>query len=53
MLIMIRFIKAKDSLAWSTSFSAVIKTSQELRILSTVTLDCQATKIVMNTGSQL
>jgi len=29
------------------------KTSQELRMLSTVTLDCQVTKIVMNLGSQL
>ena len=29
------------------------KTSQELRMLSSVTLDCQATKIVMNSGSQL
>ena len=29
------------------------KTSQELRMLSTVTLDCHVTKIVMNSGSQL
>ena len=29
------------------------QTSQELRMLSTVTLDCQVTKIVMNLGSQL
>ena len=29
------------------------KTSQELRMLSTVTLDCQVTKIVKNLGSQL
>ena len=29
------------------------ETSQELRMLSTVTLDCQVTKIVMNSGSQL
>ena len=29
------------------------KTSQELRMLSSVTLDCQVTKIVMNSGSQL
>ena len=29
------------------------KTSQELRILSTVTLDCQVIKIVMSSGSQL
>ena len=29
------------------------KTSQELRMLSSVTIDCQVTKIVMNSGSQL
>ena len=29
------------------------KTSQELRMLSSVTLDCQVTKIVMNSDSQL
>ena len=29
------------------------KTSQELRMLSSITLDCQVTKIVMNSGSQL
>ena len=29
------------------------KTSQELQILSSVTLNCQVTKIVMNSGSQL
>ena len=29
------------------------ETSQELWMLSTVTLDCQVTKIVMNSGSQL
>ena len=30
-----------------------VKTSQELRMLSNVTLNCQVTKIVMNSGSQL
>ena len=29
------------------------KTSQELRMLSSVTLNCQVTKIVINSGSQL
>ena len=29
------------------------KTSQELRMLSNVTLNCQVAKIVMNSGSQL
>ena len=30
-----------------------VKTSQELRMLSSVTINCQVTKIVMNSGSQL
>ena len=30
-----------------------LKTSQELRMLSSVTINCQATNIVMNSGSQL
>ena len=29
------------------------KTSQELRMLSSVTINCEVTKIVMNSGSQL
>ena len=29
------------------------KTSQELRMLSSVTINCQVTKILMNPGSQL
>ena len=29
------------------------KTLQELRMLSSVTVNCQVTKIVMNSGSQL
>ena len=38
-----------------TSFEedCVKKTSQELRMLSSVTLNCQVTKIVMDSGSQL
>ena len=32
---------------------ALKKTSQELRMLSSVTINCQITKIVMNSGSQL
>ena len=31
----------------------VYKTSQELRMLSSVAINCQITKIVMNSGSQL
>ena len=34
-------------------FHSIVKTSQELRMLSSVTLNCQATKIVMDSGSQL
>ena len=30
-----------------------MKTSQKLRMLSSVTINCQITKIVMNSGSQL
>ena len=32
---------------------AYFKTSQELQMLSSVTINCQVTKIVMNSGSQL
>ena len=32
-------------------FSTVFKTSQELQMLSNVTLNCQVAKIVMNSGS--
>ena len=52
-------IKIKDViLALSCTFGFInlnvfSKTSQELRMLSSVTLNCQATKIVMNSGSQL
>ena len=47
---------------YSNSFSEAVyiqineecaKTSQELRMLSSVTINCQVTKIVMNSGSQL
>ena len=36
-----------------TSEYSIKQTSQELRMLSSVTLHCQVTKIVMNSGSQL
>ena len=36
-----------------TYFNTEIKTLQELRMLSSVTLNCQVTKIVMDSGSQL
>ena len=34
-------------------FKILPKTSQELRMLSSVTINCQITKIVINSGSQL
>ena len=37
----------------TTKTVSTTETSQELRMLSTVTLNCQVTKIVMNSGSQL
>ena len=45
----------KNSLAQTRLFCETQpgETSQELRMLSSVTLDCQVTKIVMNSGSQL
>ena len=33
--------------------SLCVQTSQELRMLSSVTINCQVTKIVINPGSQL
>ena len=61
-----RFIRTAALIGWLAVFflvlksggtseksHPVIKTSQELRMLSSVTLDCQVTKIVMNSGSQL
>ena len=46
------------SMAYGYAFSLdfiphFFKTSQELRMLSSVTINCQITKIVMNSGSQL
>ena len=38
---------------WYTDEVSQAKTSQELRMLSSVTINCQITKIVMNSGSQL
>ena len=35
------------------NFTDGVQTSQELRMLSSVTIDCQITKIVMDSGSQL
>ena len=50
--ICIQTFKHTDSsrLLWSREFT---KTSQELRMLSSVTINCQVTMIVMNSGSQL
>ena len=40
----------KYNYVWFDDFQ---QTSQELRMLSSVTINCQITKIVMNSGSQL
>ena len=45
-----------DRIIQTISYMRVLqymKTSQELRMLSSVTINCQTTKIVMNSGSQL
>ena len=42
-----------NSFMITNSSSLQKKTSQELRMLSAVTLNCQVTKIVINSGSQL
>ena len=53
------FLKEYISLHHNSTYSDILKDSflketlQELRILSTVILNCQVTKIVMNSGSQL
>ena len=39
--------------AHECSYEYLLKTSQELQMLSSVTINCQVTKIVMNSGSQL
>ena len=45
--------KAKSAIKESVILDDSSKTSQELRMLSSVTLNCQATKIVMDSGAQL
>ena len=42
-----------STLILSVGVDSPYKTSQELRMLSSVTIDCQVTKIVINPGSQL
>ena len=46
---------SRDELKISSSVLIVLlqQTLQELRMLSSVTINCQITKIVMNSGSQL
>ena len=38
---------------YQSAFNTQKETSQELRMLSNVTLNCQVAKVVMNSGSQL
>ena len=52
------FSPVQTNVHWSLplQFGCIVieyKTSQELRMLSSVTINCQITKIVMNSGSQL
>ena len=51
------FLYAVKVLLENTQYQEILiklnKTSQELRMLSSVTINCQVTKIVMNSGSQL
>ena len=46
-------VKKEFQKMWAIALQKYKKTSQELRMLSSVTLNCQVTKIVMNSGSQL
>ena len=50
-----RDVYIKTTLRWRAHDQIYIhlQTSQELRMLSSVTINCQLTKIVMNSGSQL
>ena len=48
-----RYLASPDALELLLVTKADIQTSQELRMLSSVTINCQITKIVMNSGSQL
>ena len=51
----IRHTQRSRGVYWWRHLSAICieETSQELRMLSSVTINCQVTKIVMNSGSQL
>ena len=46
-------VKAYSGQAKLPEIRSIKETSQELRMLSSVTINCQITKIVMNSGSQL
>ena len=47
------FIDISQFWGWFDKWCPFSKTSQELRMLSSVTINCQVTKIVMTSGSQL
>ena len=49
----ILFPTAAIPIIMSATFCPLKKTSQELRMLSSVTINCKITEIVMNSGSQL
>ena len=48
-----KIITTKEESENGLQIVTMTKTSQELRMLSSVTINCQITKIVMNSGSQL
>ena len=51
--ILLNHLVIKFSIMDPVILSDFNKTSQELRMLSSVTINCQVTKIVINPGSQL
>ena len=53
MIVKIIVIERRGKHLLTSVDSYLKKTSQELRMLSSVTINCQVTKIVMNSGSQL
>ena len=46
-------LKSQNQKYLVTNFQKKIQKRQELRMLSSVTINCQVSKIVMNSGSQL
>ena len=49
----LRHVFAAEMAICQAAAARKVETSQDLQMLSSVTLDCQVTKIIMNSGSQL